>query len=181
MLLSNQWKKLFDSGKISKIRSESSGIVLERRARPGSGQWSRHFPKRLIDKLFSSAMVNQRAFGKTRGKLFILEKRSDMVHQKRFTKNHQRDYSRTSVYLSIIAFNLPPRLPRSTLDRRKERERKREERNTSRRIAFFRILYFLIRTNSDLETFNRIHFTSRCFLLQPSSSTTFFHFILAFH
>lgn len=34
------------------------------------------FPKRLIDKLFSWAMVNQRAFGKTRGKLFILEKRS---------------------------------------------------------------------------------------------------------
>lgn len=34
------------------------------------------FPKRLIDKPFSRAMVNQRAFGKTRGKLFILEKRS---------------------------------------------------------------------------------------------------------
>lgn len=89
-----------------------------------------------------------------------------MVHQKRFTKNHQRDYSRTSVYLSIIAFNL---LPRSTLERRRERER--EERNTWSRIAFFRIIFFnsnkLRSTTSRL--FNRIHFTSRCFLLLPVS------------
>lgn len=114
------------------------------------------FPKRLIDKPFSRAMVNQRAFGKTRGKLFILEKRSRWFIKSDSPKI-TNGIRRTSVYLSIIAFDLPPR---STLERRKWRRML---------VPFFRIIFFnsnkLRSTISRL--FNRIHFTSRCFLLLP--------------
>lgn len=129
------------------------------------------FPKRLIDKPFSRAMVNQRAFGKTRGKLFILEKRSRWFIKSDSPKI-TNGIRRTSVYLSIIAFDLPPR---STLERRKWR----------RMLApFFFLLYFLIRTNSDRPSRDfLIEYILRlaAFFSSPSSSTTFFHFILAFH
>lgn len=143
--------------KISKIGSQAWVLWYRSRGESTSRKWTVDiFPKRLIDKPFSRAMVNQRAFGKTRGKLFILEKRSRW-----FIKSDSPKISngirRTSVYLSIIAFDLPPR---STLERRKWRRML---------VPFFRIIFFnsnkLRSTISRL--FNRIHFTSRCFLLLP--------------
>lgn len=124
------------------------------------------FPKRLIDKPFSRAMVNQRAFGKTRGKLFILEKRSRWFIKSDSPKI-TNGIRRTSVYLSIIAFD--PRW---------------REGNGGECWHHSSVLYFLIRTNSDRPSRDfLIEYILRlaAFFSSPSSSTTFFHFILAFH